>query len=354
MTGEGTSARLIAFYLPQFHPIPENDKWWGKGFTEWTNVVRAKPLFDSHLQPRLPAHLGFYDLRVPEVREKQAELARNHGIEGFCYWHYWFHGKRLLERPFDEVLATGRPEFPFCLAWANETWSRRWLGEEQDVLVKQTFSREDDLDHIRWLMVAFADQRYLRVDGRPLFLVYRPGDLPEPQVTTDLWRSECLRAGLPEPLLLGITSHQDQDWRLVGFDGNVDFEPQLGVLPGPLEEGLKIYDYTYARRRMTSRPREYPYYPCVFVSWDNTPRRGEDGIVFINATREAFAAGLRQAIRFVRDLPDAHRLVFVNAWNEWAEGNYLEPDHQSGLAYLEAIKRTVANEIQSAVGSRTG
>jgi lipopolysaccharide biosynthesis protein len=333
------SARLIAFYLPQFHPIPENDEWWGKGFTEWTNVVTAKPLFDGHLQPKFPAHLGFYDLRVPEVRERQADLARQHGIEGFCYWNYWFHGKRLLERPFDEVLSSGSPDFPFCLAWANETWSRRWLGEEKDVLIKQTYSREDDLEHIRWLIQAFADPRYIRVDGRPIFLVYRPGDFPEPEATTDLWRSECVRAGLPEPLLLGVISHQDQDWRTIGFDGNVDFEPQLGVLPGPLEDGLKIYDYRLARQRMTSRQREYSFYPCVFVSWDNTPRRGEDGIVFINATAEAFEEGVLSAIASVSDRPRDDRLVFLNAWNEWAEGNHLEPDVFRGLDYLEAVKR---------------
>jgi lipopolysaccharide biosynthesis protein len=334
-------ARLLAFYLPQFHPIPENDEWWGKGFTEWTNVARAKPLFDGHMQPRLPANLGFYDLRVPEVRERQAELARGHGIEGFCYWHYWFRGKRLLQRPFEEVLASGSPDFPFCLCWANETWSRRWLGEERDVLVKQTYSREDDLAHIRWLMEAFADPRYIRVDGRPVFGVYRPGDFADPRATTDLWRIECVRAGLPEPFLLGMTSHQQQDWRAVGFDANVEFEPQLGVLAGPMDDGLKIYDYAHARKRMTGRERDYPCVPCVFVSWDNTPRRGEDGIVFINATPDAFEAGLREAIRSVSDLPADHRLVFVNAWNEWAEGNYLEPDQSNGLGFLDAVLRAV-------------
>jgi lipopolysaccharide biosynthesis protein len=342
------AARLIAFYLPQFHPIPENDEWWGKGFTEWTKVVQAKPLFDGHKQPRLPSTLGFYDLRLPEARQRQAELARQHGIEAFCYWHYWFEGKRLLERPFNDVLATGTPDFPFCLAWANETWSRRWLGEEKDVLLKQTYSREDDLNHIRWLIEAFSDGRYLRVDGRPVFLVYRPGDFPEPQATTDLWRSECLKAGLPDPLLLGVISHQDQDWRTIGFDGNVDFEPQLGVLPGPLDDGLKIYDYAYARRKMTGRKREYPYYPCVFVSWDNTPRRGEDGIVFINATPEAFESGLREAIASVGDLPSDQRLVFVNAWNEWAEGNYLEPDQLNGMRYLNALIEAFETPTSSA------
>ena len=335
------AARVIAFYLPQFHPVPENDSWWGKGFTEWTNVARATPLFPGHYQPRLPSDLGFYDLRVPEVREKQAELADRFGIEGFCYWHYWFHGTRLLERPFEEVLASGEPNFPFCLSWANETWSRRWLGEERDVLLAQTYSAEDDRNHARWLVQAFVDPRYIRVDGRPLFLIYNPGDLPSPEATTAVIRQESRRHGLDDPYLVGVCSHSQRDWQRHGFDANLDFEPQLGVLPGPLDDGLKIYDYTLGRKRMVSRARDYPSIPCVVVSWDNTPRRGNDGIVFINSTPEAFEAGLRDAIASVEHEPAGRRLVFVNAWNEWAEGNHLEPDQRHGRAYLEAVERAL-------------
>jgi lipopolysaccharide biosynthesis protein len=182
--------RVIAFYLPQYHPIPENDLWWGKGFTEWTNVAKARPVFRGHCQPHLPADLGFYDLRVAESRDAQAALAREYGIQGFCYFHYWFNGKRLLERPFDEVLGSGRPDFPFCLCWANESWSRRWLGEERDVLMEQTYSQEDDLAHADWLGRAFADNRYIRIGGRPLFLVYRPAHLPDAKRTVELWRMD--------------------------------------------------------------------------------------------------------------------------------------------------------------------
>ena len=339
-----TSARLLAFYLPQFYPIPENDRWWGPGFTEWTNVAQARPLFAGHQQPQLPAHLGFYDLRVAEVREAQAELTRQHAIEGFCYWHYWFHGKRLLGRPFDEVLASGRPAFPFCLSWANETWSRRWhgTGQSNEVLQEQRYSAADDVDHIRWLLPAFADTRYVTVHGRPLFFVYRPLELPDARRTIDLFRKECVRNGVKEPYFVGSNSHADRDYRELGFDATLEFEPQLGLLPGPTEPGLKIYDYAFARRRMMGRKRTFPTFPSMFVGWDNTPRRGENGIVFINSTPAEFEAGLREIVRDVSIKPYDERIVVINAWNEWAEGNHLEPDLRFALGYLEAVKRVNA------------
>src|SRR5262249_26983694 len=194
--GRGANVRAIAFHLPQFHPIPENDKWWGKGFTEWTNVVKAKPLFPGHYQPHLPADLGFYDLRLPEARAAQAELAADYGIYGFCYFHYWFHGRQLLERPVNEILRTGEPDFPFCLCWANESWSRPWDGGEKEILIEQCYSEADDLAHIRALLPFFLDERYIRVMGCPFFGVYRASKLPDPQRTTDLWRREAVRAGL--------------------------------------------------------------------------------------------------------------------------------------------------------------
>src|ERR1700744_6576734 len=183
------AARLIAFYLPQFHPIPENDLWWEAGFTEWTNVAKAKPLFQGHRQPRLPSDLGFYDLRVPEVREQQAQLARDSGVEGFCYWHYWFSGRRVLERPFEEVLASGRPDFPFCLAWANQSWTGIWHGNPKTKLISQEYPGiEDQKQHFDWALKAFRDDRYLKVDGRPIFVVYDPGNLPKESSFLDHWR----------------------------------------------------------------------------------------------------------------------------------------------------------------------
>lgn len=336
-------ARLIAFYLPQFYPIPENNAWWGDGFTEWTNVCSAQPLFKGHDQPHLPGSLGFYDLRVSEVREAQANMARAHGVEAFCYWHYWFHGKQLLERPLNEVLLTGEPDFPFCLAWANETWSRRWhgTGNTPEVLQAQTYSAEDDREHARWLTQAFADRRYLKVNSRPIFLIYRPTDLPAPRRFIDILCDECARRGLHVPYLIGSNSHKDVDYRTLGFDATLEFEPQLGLLSGYTDEGLKIYNYVEARERMTSRQRSFPIHPCIFVRWDNTPRRGKNGIVFTDATPAHFETGLRQLVQGVQNQPADERLIWVNAWNEWAEGNHLEPDIKHGLAYLEATKRAL-------------
>jgi len=366
------SARLIAFYLPQFHPIPENDAWWGRGFTEWTNVCQAKPLFLKHRQPRLPADMGFYDLRVPETRAAQAGLAHKYGIEGFCYWHYWFQGRRLLWRPFNDVLQSGEPNFPFCLAWANESWSRRWLGEEEDVLAAQTYSEDDDIHHIQWLLQAFADRRYITVNAHPLFLIYRPRHLPNPQRTTDVFRTECVKAGLPEPFLVGIDAHcQNFDCRSIGFDGTLSFEPQLGLLPGAQKPGsasnddaslskllrnirlgifsnrLKIYDDEEARRLMFQQKPEFPYYPSIFVGWDSTPRRRENAIVVVNGTPDQFGGHLSAMIRTVANRPFEDRLVFINAWNEWAEGNYLEPDFKWGRGYLKAVRKAAQGKPAS-------
>lgn len=363
-----TLARAIAFYLPQFHPIPENDEWWGKGFTEWTNVAKARPLFDGHYQPHIPGELGFYDLRLHESRIAQAELAKHHGIEGFCYWHYWFNGKRLLERPFDEVLESGSPDYPFCLAWANESWSRRWLGEEKDILIAQTYSHDDDFRHIQWLIKAFKDSRYIRVYDRPLFLIYRPNDLPDAVKTTTLFREECLRHGVPNPYLVGINSHcWNLDCRTLGFDATLMFMPQLGNLPefmndepsvGKLERNqkmgvesnkLKIYDYAEALESMLENRSKYahPVIPSIFVGWDNTARRGENAIVITNTTPDVYGKALAKLVQEQQHKPEAERLIFINAWNEWAEGNHLEPDVRNGSSFLEMTSKVVAFTAQS-------
>lgn len=366
-SGQGTTqaqtlppVRLIAFYLPQFHPIPENDEWWGKGFTEWTAVASARPLFRGHCQPRIPSELGFYDLRVPEARTAQAELARAHGISAFCYWHYWFGGKQLLERPFAEVLRSGEPDFPFCLAWANESWERRWVGRGRGILLEQTYSPKDDLDHVRWLEGAFADDRYIRVDGRPLFLFYRPLNLLNPRRTTDTFRSECLRLGLPEPYLVGMNSHsEDADMRALGFDLTEHHEPQIrgsveaSSLTGRLLNAAanlrlgvasarpSVRDYAGERRRLEATRPAYPHFPCLFVGWDNTPRRGRDGIVMVGATPARVGAALERMVNSVLHKSFEQRIVFLNAWNEWGEGMYLEPDDRYGGEMLRAVDSVI-------------
>jgi len=349
--------RLIAFYLPQFHPTPENDAWWGKGFTEWTNVVPAKPVFTGHYQPHLPADLGFYDLRLPEVRQAQADLAREHGVDGFCYYHYWFHGRRLLNRPFEEVLAARQPSLPFCLCWANEHWTRIWDGGDNKLLIEQTYSEADDLAHIRWLATAFRDPRYIRVDGKPLFLVYRAGKLPDPLRTTAVWRTEAMKLGIGELFLCRVQAIRERDDPVaIGFDAAVEFQPEFGYMATPLtasltwrmnrrmwrRRGHKIYDYAEVVQRVLAKePPPFLRFPCVTPMWDNTARRRHDATILTNSTPERYEEWLRTTILRSKSMHPKGGLVFVNAWNEWAEGNHLEPCQKWGDAYLKATRRAV-------------
>lgn len=344
--------RLVALYLPQFHPVPENDAWWEPGFTEWTNVAKAKPLFWGHKQPNLPADLGFYDLRVPEVRQVQADMARAHGIEAFCYWHYWFgDGKRLLERPFNEVLASGQPDFPFCLAWANQSWTGIWHGEPHRVLAEQTYpGPEDDARHFYAVLPALRDKRYFRVDGKALFLVYAPREVPDLPRFTDQWRELAHKEGVGELHLMGVFSYS-RPVELRGLD-SATFNPPLGrALDAPLGRWLKRFPHR--RRPRMARytdfvatmgfERAWPatHYPTVLSNWDNTPRSGMNGYVLRGSTPERFAAHLRDACRIVQDRDPQHRIVFIKSWNEWAEGNHLEPNRDWGMAYLEAVRAVV-------------
>jgi glycosyltransferase involved in cell wall biosynthesis len=340
--------RLIAFYLPQFHAIPENDEWWGEGFTEWTNVRRAEPLFEGHDQPRVPGELGYYDLRDAGARAQQAALAREHGIDAFAYYHYWFDGARLLERPFNEVLASAEPDFPFVLCWANESWSRRWDGSESHILQQQSYSREDDRAHIQALLPALSDPRAVRVDGKPLFIVYQGHVLPEPAATVDIWREEVARAGLPGLHLLSVETGYDEGWDNTeyGFDGKIRFQPQFTTLQAAprrwidAHPGLHVYDYDAAVPVLDALPAApYPTYETVFPAWDNTARRGPDGWVLHGSTPDAYQRWLSGAIERARQRPTGERIVFINAWNEWAEGAYLEPDERNGRGYLEATRR---------------
>lgn len=361
-----TDVRLIAFYLPQFHPIPENDRWWGRGFTEWTNVTRAQPWFPGHHQPQLPADLGFYDLRVPEVREAQAELAAEHGLAGFCYHYYWFGGRRLLHRPLDEVLASGRPDFPFCVCWANEHWTRRWDGAEDEVLVRQEYSPENDARLIESLFQAFRDPRYIRIDGRPLLVVYRAGQLPDAARSAAIWRAAARSAGLGDLYLCAAeTFVRYGEWGdpgKLGFDAAVEFPPHA-VRPGRLRppglyEGFRGQLTEYADIALDALNRPAPSYTLfrgLFPAWDNTARRGDQAFIATGATPELYEQWLAAAIAWTRrHRTGEERIVFINAWNEWAEGCHLEPDQRDGRRYLEATRRALAraDEVTEALRAR--
>jgi len=349
----GADVRAIAFYLPQFHPIPENDQWWGRGFTEWTNVTKARPNFEGHYQPHLPADLGFYDLRVPEAREQQAELAREYGVHGFCYYHYWYGGRRLLERPFNELLSSGRPDFPFCLCWANHNWTRRWDGAESEILIAQQYSDEDDRNFIRSLFPAFEDHRYIRVNDKPLLLVYQVTILPNAKQTAAIWRAEMKKAGLGEIYLCAVQSHGNYiDPMHYEFDGAVEFPPH-GLKVSNLKSQIAnvnpdfegfIGDYMASASSMIHRPKpDYTRFKGVMPGWDNTARQQDAPQIFINSSPEAYEYWLGKAVEhMITYYRDGERLVFINAWNEWSEGAHLEPDRRYGRRYLEATRNVLS------------
>lgn len=356
--------RFLAFYLPQFHPIAENDAWWGEGFTEWTNVRRAMPLFAGHQQPQVPsAPLGYYDLRDASARETQGELACAHGVDGFVYYHYWFGGRRLLERPFDEVLRSGRPSLPFCLCWANENWTSSWNPDDATtVLVAQHYSDEDDRTHFQWLARAFSDPRYIRVDGRPLFLVYHAGALPDPRRTAGLWRSEARRLGFEGLYLCRVESFDPGDPEAIGFDAAVEFQPDWRRMgprlrleeheltdPGRAAAGgrsVSVRSYPVVVELATAASRTpYKRYRCVMPGWDNTPRRGNAGTVFVGSSPERYGNWLSAVVAQFTPYSRSENLIFINAWNEWAEGAHLEPDLRWENAYLEAHLRATGRVV---------
>lgn len=381
-------ARIIALYLPQFHPIPENDKWWGPGFTEWTNVAKAKPLFRGHHQPRIPADLGFYDLRLAEIREQQAMLAREAGIEGFCYYHYWFGGGRqLLERPFNEVVASGKPDFPFCICWANHTWSnktwnRKSAMQQDSVLMEQTYpGTEDDIAHFNSLLPAFRDPRYMTVDGKLIFVIYDPLKFINIERFIETWRKLAEKNGLPGFHFVGMTpstltlrvaadgSRQRvmpnlkssakifKDVLDLGFDSVNSFGKRRGEMlyEGKwknlaktilrhvgLPTGSIRYDYERTVCNYFAPEDSWEnVYPTILPQWDRTPRVSSWDGVYVNATPEKFEKHIRQALELIKDKAPEHRILFLKSWNEWGEGNYVEPDLQWGHGFLDAIHRAV-------------
>ncbi|MEX1239154.1 MAG: glycoside hydrolase family 99-like domain-containing protein [Cyclobacteriaceae bacterium] len=354
--------KLIAIHLPQFHPIPENDQWWGQGFTEWTNVVKASPRFREHYQPHLPADLGFYDLRLEENRIAQAELARQYGIHGFCYYHYWFNGKRLLNRPLDDLLASHKPDFPFMLCWANENWTRRWDGKDQEVLMHQEYNEEDDIRQMQFLCERFfADQRYIRISNKPFFVMYRPALNPRMRKTIDTWRTVALKCGIGE-LYLGYMRSSDDGISLQesGFDCAIEFQPDFGDLSPRLNENTwnrllrklgvrdsafidnRIFDYRdYAKKMMTERKITPLLFPGITPMWDNAARRQKGATIFAYSSPEAYGHWLRHIVESYEKVEVNPRFIFINAWNEWAEGNHLEPCQRWGRQYLEVTKKVL-------------
>lgn len=361
-------------YLPQYHPFKENDEWWGKGFTEWNNVVKGKPRFKGHYQPHLPADMGFYDLRTPDTREAQALLAAQYGISGFCYYHYWFNGKQLMDRPMNEILSSNKPNFPFCLCWANENWSRRWDGSDDKILIAQEYSEQDDRKHIRYLLHnVFNDKRYICVDNKPLFVIYKPDLFPNISQTLHIWREEARIEGRELYLCAFERSNgmSAEEECAIGFDASIEFQPLSKsmrlfthlhhdcVMKRLIQKGYKMWcNFTHQEyKRLADRIIDYPDFvnfdlkqpmrkcKCFLgasPSWDNTARRTNIwATIFKNSTPAMFEKWCAGKLLKFTPYSKEENFFFVNAWNEWAEGNHLEPDQKWGRQYLEALKRAL-------------
>ena len=379
--------RIIALYLPQYHPIPENDQWWGPGFTEWMNVIKAKPLFRGHVQPRLPADLGFYDLRLPETREQQAMFAKNAGIEGFCYYHYWFNGKQLLERPFHEVLTSGKPDFPFCLCWANhtwtnKTWNRKSKLQANSILMEQTYpGDDDDIAHFMSLLSAFKDPRYITVDGKPIFFLYNPWGHVRIKEWIQNWRRLAEEYGLKGLYLVAmcdstLTFKQKADGTRtraipnlessaelfqslfdLGFDAVNSFGRRRGEMlsRGKYKDlvktvlrkvGIPVGDASYDYAKTVSgffapEDKWENVFPTILPNWDRSPRAALRDGIYTNATPQKFKAHILQAMDIVKEKNFEHQIIILKSWNEWGEGNYVEPDQEFGHGWLDAIKEAM-------------
>ena len=378
--------RILALYLPQFHPIPENDAWWGPGFTEWTNVVKAKPSFRGHVQPKIPADLGFYDLRLPETREQQAQLAREAGIEGFCYYHYWFGGKQLLERPFNEVLASGKPDYPFCICWANhswsnKTWNRKSNMQKNSMLIEQTYpGDQDDREHFLALLPAFNDPRYITIDGKPVFFLYSPWTHSRLKEWIANWRQLAKEHGLKGLYLVGmcdsvLTFRLNADGTRsvtmpnlkssadifksvldMGFDAVNSFGRRRGELlsKGKYTDlantvlrkmGLPIgtyYDYAKTVNGFFAPEDKWEnVFPTILSQWDRSPRAATYDGIYVGATPEKFEQHIKDALEVIKEKSPEHQILILKSWNEWGEGNYVEPDLQFGHGWLDAIRNAI-------------
>ena len=384
-------ARVIAYYLPQFHPIPENDAVWGPGFTEWTNVAKAKPLFKGHYQPRIPADLGFYDLRLPEVREQQAQMARKAGVEGFCYWHYWMgHGRQLLQRPFEEVLASGKPDYPFCLAWANHDWTTKTWNRGKSIvrtadsvyIAKQEYPGDEDyIRHFNYVLPAFRDHRYITVDGKPIFLIFDPYHFTDVTHFMELWRKLAAENGLAGIYFVAIgnstsTVHRRDDGTIervmpnlessaevynnflaLGFDGVNSFGKSRAemIYSGKYQRLVRVLinkmlpvtptsklDYPKVIRHFFSPEDSWEnVFPTIMPQWDRAPRSNIADGIYVNATPEHFRTHIEDALKVIENKRHDHKILFLRSWNEWGEGNYVEPDLKYGTGFLDSLKQTL-------------
>lgn len=351
--------RIIALYLPQYHPIKENDEWWGEGFTEWVNVAKARPLFPGHYQPTIPADLGFYDLRVPEVREKQAELAKEAGIEGFMYWHYWYGGKELLEKPFKEVVASGKPDFPFCLGWANHSWyKKRWSSDKgkDKLLIEQTYPGEQDhIDHFYSLLDAFRDERYIKVDGKLFFLIYIPSEFPDISEFLLLWRKLAKENGLNDFYFvgqpIGTTSQQIiemgfdavYDGRMMRIhDDNFILWKMIKRLIGNVFRCGVIYKYSKAMKYFNKKEAKLDYIiPGIYPNYDHSPRSRYRAYILRGFNPKLFYQHVLDTLKLVDDKPEKNKIILLQSWNEWGEGNYMEPDRRFGKGLIHAMRDAI-------------
>lgn len=354
--------RIIAHYLPQYYPIPENNKWWGNGFTEWVNVASARSLFKGHVQPHIPADLGFYDLRYPEIRQMQAKLATEAGIEGFCYWHYWFgKDKRLLEYPFNEVLRLGKPHFPFCLAWANHSWyAKTWDSKKPNkLLIKQEYNGVDDyVKHFYEMLPAFQDPRYITVKEKKFFVIFDPLGSPEIQTFIDTWRNLAVKNGLNDFYFVGhglrSKRHSIMKLDFDAFQDNSLFEiTQRGdmykyflsrIKIKLFKRPSKIYDYSHTMKKLLDPAfKEESVIPTIYPNWDHSPRSKQQGLILTNPSPSAFKAHVKDILNLIKQKDTEERIAMIKSWNEWGEGNYLEPDRQYGTAYLDVLKSLICN-----------
>ena len=350
---QAAPVRFITYYLPQFHRVPENDEWWGPAFTEWTNVTKALPRYLGHHQPHMPADLGFYDLSQADTLQRQAHLARRAGVYGFCIYHYWFNGRQILETPLRLLLENPQIDLKFCLCWANESWSRRWDGSEHEVLLQQRHSPEDDMRFAESLLPAMRDPRYIRVDGRPLLMLYRPKLLPNARETVAHWRTYFKEQGVGDPYIVMPQAFDDNDPRAYGMDAVTGFPPHNGGWDIRSDRtSVRLFDADFAghvrsyaalaKRTLQNATKEFRLHPGVCPRWDNEARRSGRGTGFYGSTPAAYGDWLRAACALaMREDQAEHRIVFINAWNEWAEGAHLEADRHFGSAYLAETRRVL-------------